>query len=355
MDTDLLLYGSYGYTGRLIAERAVDHGLAPILAGRRAEPVERQARALDCPHRVFSLEHPSVVREHLNGVDAVLNCAGPYSATADPFVEACIDTGTDYLDISGEYEPIERIASRNENASQATVTLLPAVGFDVVPTDCLAAFLASELPSATELELAIEGAATLSKGTMKTLIEGLGADGAVRRNGKIETVPPASERRTVDFGSGPTSTVTIPWGDVATAYHTTGIPDIDVYAAVPERAISVMRRTRPLGPILQSGPVQRLLQRAVDALVTGPSADRRDQNRCRIWGSVSDAEGNRVIARMRTPDPYDLTVVTALRATERVLNGEVSPGFQTPAMAFGPDFALTVDGVERTVIDRFVD
>ncbi|WP_254545780.1 saccharopine dehydrogenase family protein [Halomarina pelagica] len=347
MDEELLIYGSYGYTGSLIAEAAVDRGLSPVLAGRRAESLERQATTLGLDHRVFSLEHPNVVEAQVGDAAAVLNCAGPFSATATPLVEACLETGTDYLDIAGEIDVLEAVAERDREAERAGVTLLPAVGFDVVPTDCLAAFLEAELPSATRLALAIDGLETYSPGTLKSIVEGLSRPGAVREGGEVRTVPAAWKTRRIDFGEGPKPAVTVPWGDVSTAYYATGIPNVEVYATVPPFAVGGIRWTGMLAPMLGMKPVQCTLKRLVDATVSGPTAAERSRSVARVWGEVEDDEGERVAARLRTPDTYDLTARTAVESARHALDGDVSPGFQTPASAFGPDFVLGFEGVER--------
>ncbi len=344
---ELLIYGSYGYTGSLVVETAVDRGLSPTVAGRRATPVEEQATALGLDHRVFSLEHPEVVERQVADADAVLNCAGPFSATAEPLASACRAAGTDYLDIAGEIDVLEAIAARDRDAEQAGVTLLPAVGYDVVPTDCLAAHLEMELPSATRLTLAIDGLGTFSPGTVKSIIEELGEPGVVREGGALRTVPAAWRTRRIDFGEGEKPAVTIPWGDVSSAYYTTGIPNVEVYASVPEYAVGAMRRTRGLSGVLGARPVQWALQRAADAVVSGPTPAERARSHTRIWGEVAADDGNRAVAWLRTPDTYELTATTAVESARRVLAGEVEPGFQTPASAFGPEFVLGFDGVER--------
>jgi short subunit dehydrogenase-like uncharacterized protein len=147
--------------------------------------------------------------------------------------------------------------------------------------------------------------------------------------------------------------VTIPWGDVSSAYYTTGIPDIETYAAVPEYVPSVMRKTRPLAGLLGSKPVQSVLKAAIDAFVSGPTAEERAQNSTRIWGEVEDDDGNRFAARIRTPDTYDLTARTAVESARRVVEGDVNAGFQTPASAFGPDYVLEFDGVEREDVSEY--
>lgn len=349
---ELLIYGSYGYTGQLITRRAVREGLEPVVAGRRAEPVEKQATELGLDHRVFSLEHPDVIRRELGEFDAVLNCAGPFTATAEPVIAACLEVGVDYLDIAGRVDVLEATAEHDRDAEKADVTLLPAVGFDVVPSDCLAAFLEHELMSASHLVLGLDGMRTFSRGTLKSIIESLDTPGAVRRDGELHSVPVAYDTRHLDFGDGPIPAITVPWGDLAMAYYTTGIPNIATYATIPPWTLGLVKRTRSLTPVLGSTPVKRLLTGLVDAVVTGPSATDRARNEVRIWGEATDDDGNRVAARMTTPDPYSLTAETAVEAASRVLAGDVGPGFQTPASAFGADFALEFDGVTRERIDE---
>ena len=350
MANELLIYGSYGYTGRLIARRAVREGLSPILAGRRAEPTEALATDLGLDHRVFSLEHRPVVDREVRDVDVVLNCAGPFTETAIPLLSACIDQGTDYLDVAGAVEVLEDVAARDAEADAAEVTALPAVGFDVVATDCLAAQLHDGSLDATRLTLAIDGLGTFSPGTLTSIVRGMKRPGIVRQNGRLRDVPAAWKTREFDFGNGTKTAVTVPWGDVSTAYYTTGIPDIETYAAVPSFAADVMRRTRGVAPLLGLDPVQTALQKLIDATVTGPSASERSQSESRIYGEVVDEDGDRLAARLLTPDTYDVTAATAVEAARRTLDGEVEVGFQTPASAFGPEFVFEFEGVRREAV-----
>lgn len=347
MSEELLVYGSYGYTGSLITGTAVSEGLSPTLAGRRAEPLELQATAHELDHRVFSLEHKSIVADQVADADAVLNCAGPFTATAEPLVSACLETGTDYLDITGRIEVLEEIAQRDREAEQAGVTLLPAVGFDDVPTDCLAAYLASRVAEPERLALAVDGLGTFSPGTLKSIVEGLPRPGTVRQDGELRTVPAAWKTRQLDFGRGLTPAVTVPWGTISTAYYSTGIPTMETYATVPEYAAKAMRWMRPIVPLAGARPIQRVLKGLIDVAVSGPTREERNRSVTHIWGEVEGESGDRAVARLRTPDTYDVTARTAVESARRVLAGDVDPGFQTPSTAFGPGFTLTFEGIER--------
>lgn len=345
MDGDLLVYGSYGYTGSLVAQTAVDEGAEPILGGRRAEPLEAQATELALDHRTFGLTQPAVVESRVADVDAVLNCAGPFSRTASPLLDACLATGTDYLDVAGRVGVLEAIAQRDAEADRADVTVLPAVGFDTVPSDCLAATLAADVDDPERLTLAIDGLGTFSPGTLQSIAESLDRPGAVREDGKVRDVPVAWKTRSFDFGVGERTGVTVPWGTVSTAYYSTGIGDIETYATVPDYAARLLRLSRPLGPVLSAGPVRQLLSLAADRLVSGPTPDERARSTARLWGEIAGSGDDRATARMVTPDTYDLTAATAVESARRVLAGDVEAGFQTPVTAFGADYATSFAGV----------
>jgi short subunit dehydrogenase-like uncharacterized protein len=332
-----LIYGANGYTGELIAREAVARGHRPILCGRSAEKVEPLARELGCESRAFALQAPQ-----LDGVSLVLHCAGPFVQTSAPMVRACLAAGVHYLDITGEISVFEAIFALDDEAKRRNVMLVPGVGFDVVPTDCLAAQLAAQMPDATELVLAFYSKGSeLSRGTMKTMIESIGEGGAIRLNGRIVRVPVAFDARDIPFSIGTRSAMTIPWGDVSTAYHSTGIPNIRVYLASPRKAIARARRMRALLPLLSPRPIRRLLQKLADRR-SGPDASARATGRVYLYCEVSNGSESRSMT-METPEGYAFTAVAAVSAVERVLAGARGGAF-TPSRAFGANF---VDDVKR--------
>jgi short subunit dehydrogenase-like uncharacterized protein len=342
-----LLYGATGYTGRLIARMAAEHGVRPILAGRSAAAVAEQAGALGLEHRAFSLDDAAAVRRGLSGVSAVLHCAGPFSRTFRPMADACLATGVHYLDITGEIEVFEGLAARDAEARAAGVMLLPGVGFDVVPTDCLAAYLKQRLPSARRLLLGIKGTGRISHGTATTMIENQHRGGMVRRGGRLVRVPAAWRTREIDFGRGPRTAVTIPWGDVSTAYHSTGIPDIEVYSGVSPAVRRMMVASRYLRPVLRMSWVQSLEKTLVRRQPAGPTEEELARNRSFVWGRVEDDAGLSAEARIRGPDGYLLTAHAALLTLRKTLEGTAPAGFQTPSRVHGPDLVLEVPGVQR--------
>ena len=341
-----MIYGANGYTGRIIAEEAVRRGHRPILAGRSREALEPLGQALGLPVRIFDLQ-PAALALGLKGVDLVLHCAGPFSTTCAPMLEACLASKAHYLDITGEIDVFAHCHQQDERAKSAGIVVLPGSGFDVVPTDCLGAQLKREMPDATSLVLAFDAGGGPSPGTAKTGVEGLGKGGRARIGGQMRKVPLAWKTRTFDRDGQPRTAMTIPWGDVYTAYLSTGIPDIEVYMTVPPKAIGRARKLRLFRPLLGLGPVQRLMKARVEAVVRGPDATRRESSDTMVWGEVRNDRGEMLTRRLRTPNGYDLTVSASLGIVQRLLAGLAPAGFATPSQLMGADYVLGLPGVQR--------
>lgn len=345
---DWLLYGANGYTGELIAAEAIERGMRPVLAGRRTEVIAPLAQRLGLPYRVFALGSVDAIAAQLAGFKGILLAAGPFSATSAPVIEACLRARVHYLDIPGEIAVFEHCAKQNDRAVQVGIVILPGVGFDVVPSDCLAASLAISLPDATNLELAFAGGG-ISKGTAKTMVEGLGMGGAVRENGRITRVPIAWRTAQIRFRDKVRNAVSIPWGDVSTAYRSTGIPNIIVYVAAPRGQVAFMRTLRYAGPLLRSHSVRRWLSRRIDRKVSGPSAETRAVALTHLWGRVFNSSGAQVEGTLETPEAYQLTATAAVECMRRVLEGGVPPGTQTPSTAFGARFITQLKGCDLRI------
>lgn len=339
----VLIYGAYGYTGELVAREAVDRGLDVVVAGRNGTKTRGLGIQLGAETRVFGVDDAAAF---LEDVDALLNCAGPFAHTYEPLVDACLETGTAYLDITGELPVFEAIAERDRDAERAGVPLLPGIGFEVVPTDCLACHLHDRLPDATHLRLGIEATGSFSSGTIASALEHADGGGKVRHNGAIEDVPIGSTSRRIDFGNGPRNAIGTPLADVSTAYYTTGIGNIEAYTAVPKSGEWAVRFGRPAVPLLSFSPLKRGLQRLVRTFASDPSEAERNRGRAYIWGEATNGERT-VVSRLETPEPYTLTVDSATTAVERLDRLDSLPtGFETPAAVFDADFVLELDDVE---------
>jgi short subunit dehydrogenase-like uncharacterized protein len=345
----ILVYGATGYTGRLVAAEAARRKLEVVLAGRDRARVEAIAEPLGLGALAVSLGDDRGLCALVDEFDAVLHIAGPFSATAEPMVAACLTTGTHYLDVTGEIDVFEAIARRDEAAQRRGVVLLPGVGFDVIPMDCAAVRAASRVESPQRLRVAIAGATAggVSRGTAKSTIEALGGGLRVRRGGRLVSEPTGSLERRFDVGAGPMRAVALPLADVVTAWHSTGIPDIEAYMVVSGSFPRLLRLSRHFEPLLRLQVVQDFLKRRADEAPEGPTARDTDGVRTTIVAEVEGPRGTRAKVLAETPAPYVFTAVGALECARRVAAGEAAPGFQTPARAFGaelleslPDCAL---------------
>ncbi|MDP4021022.1 saccharopine dehydrogenase NADP-binding domain-containing protein [Methylobacterium sp. NEAU 140] len=345
--SEILIYGANGYTGALAAEHALTLGLRPVLAGRDPERLRPLGERLGLPWRAFPLDAPARLREGLSGIAAVLHAAGPFSATSRPMADACLAAGAHYVDITGEIAVLEALAARDAEARSAGVALLPAAGFDVVPSDCLAAHVAGRLPGATHLRISIGGFGGFSRGTARTMAEGIAWGTRVRRDGRIVELP-QPPRGSADFGQGPRRTVGLGWGDVSTAWYATGVPNIDVYFEAFPAMAAAAGLPAGIRRVIAGGTAQRLIGRVIDRLPRGPTAPQRAAARAYFLAEAWDGSGNRAASRLTTAEGYTLTVWTALETARRAAAGTVAPGFHTPATAFGPDFILGFPGVTRT-------
>ena len=345
MKTNWMIYGANGYTGKLIAAEAVRRGLSPIVAGRNFAAIEAIGQELKLPTRIFPCDNPKELTKGLEGVALVLHCAGPFSKTAGPMLTACLSSKTHYLDITGEIAVFESIFRRASECRAAGIVAIPGVGFDVVPSDCLAAMLKKKMPDATSLSLAMKQSGPVSPGTLKTVIEGLDHGGMIRREGRLEAVSSVHHVRKIRFLDRMETSVTIPWGDVATAYYSTGIPNIEFFTAIHPGALQFLRMKRFLHPLLSRSLVKRGLQAFVEARVKGPTVAERETLRTHLWGETVNATGKSVELRLDCPESYQLTVDSALSATERVLAGGVMAGVTTPSLAFGAEFVLSLNDV----------
>lgn len=132
----------------------------------------------------------------------------------------------------------------------------------MIPTDCIAAVLKEALPDATHLVLAFDAGGPMSPGTARTMVGSLRLGqrgGRVRRNGMIEEVPLAHSWRRVDFEGGSATAVAIAWGDIATAWFSTGIPNIETCVKVPVAIAIAGPAFNWVRPLLASAPDQKVL------------------------------------------------------------------------------------------------
>ncbi len=340
---DWILYGANGYTGELIAREARKRGLTPILAGR-SPAVQKLAAELDLPFRIFPLD--AKAGEHIRGAGLVLHCAGPFVRTAMPMARACLSTGAHYMDITGEIPVFESLHTLDAEANRAGLLVLPGVGFDVVPTDCLAAQVKNRLPDATRLAIALYGMGRASAGTAASAVLLLADGSRARRGGKLIRVPLLEKSMEFELEGRPVRMHTIPWGDLVTAYISTGIPDIEVYFPVDPGAVRAAQLGGGMLALLKIPPVAAIAQGLVKRLIKGPDAAYRSKHRSYVWAEARNDHGGSAEVAIETLEGYDFTVESALLAVAKVMSGISPPGFQTPSKAFGARFVLEIKGTE---------
>lgn len=339
MEGPLLLYGAYGYTGELVARRAVERGLSPVLAGRDSEPLAKLARELSCEWRAFPLTDPEAVRRGIAGSSVVVSCAGPFVRTAKPMAEACLAERVHYLDLTGEIPVFEALLSMGPAAERAGVMLLPGAGFDVVASDCLAAHVVRRLAGARSLVLALAGLDQVSRGTARTAFEQMGTP--------AHLPPGAPAKRAFDFGQGPVTCVAVRWADTFTAPRSTGVAEVATYVAAGLGVRAALQAAPLLAPLLESHTIRDIAAALLTGGERGPSPEARASRRAVLLAEATDASGRRAVSLLRGPQTYAFTALAAVELAERTRRGEGKPGWQTPATAFGPDLVMALPGVTR--------
>lgn len=339
-----VIYGSYGYTGALITRECKRKGLKVLLSGRDGSKLAEQSSMVGYPFEACDIDDAALT-DVVAKARLVLHCAGPFQFTAKAMVEACLSASTHYLDVTGEYRVFEMLAEYDAQAITKGILIMPGVGFDVVPSDCLALHLKKRLPAATHLQLAFTmSKGGMSRGTARTMVEGLGNGSVVREDGDLVPIGLGERVLTIDFGGFSRTAMCIPWGDISTAWRSTQIPNIEVYSAVPANMIRMARFSRFFNWLLRKRWVKEYLRSRVDGRRPGPKEETLKTGRSYLWGRVRDEAGRVVEARLSTANGYRLTADAAVLIAGKLINTTVQAGYFTPAQYFGEDLISEVDG-----------
>ena len=344
---NLLIYGATGYSGRLIVQRALARGLKPVIAGRDRHAIESMASAYGLEWTTVSVDQPAGLRSMTASAAVLLNAAGPFTATSAPLIDACLATGTHYLDISGEADTVEETVKWHDAAIRRGVMLMPAVGFEVVASDCLAAHVARRLPGATSLKLGFDKSQATSRGSLMTSIEMSGQGVLVRHDGKLVSVAPGSLTCNFDYGSGPAPSLAVSFSDVSSAFFSTGIPNIETYLRATLPVWGAVTANQYWGWLLSTPPWQSVLKGQLEWLAPESSHQERKAGWAVLVAEAKDASGRCARSRMHTGDVYWYTALSAVGVAEKCLAGEWKSGFQTPSRVYGPEFALSFEGASR--------
>lgn len=335
----LMVYGANGYSAQLIIEELISKNIRPILAGRNKSQLISLAKKFNCEYRAFDLEDAVLIEKYLEDIHTLLNCAGPFRQTAKELMEACLQTKTNYLDITGEIPVFHLAFSLDQKVKEKGITFLPGVGFDIIPTDCVAKKLSEKLKDASELKLGfLNIGGSISRGTWLTTLEFLGGKGFIRKNSKI--VESKIGGQSIKFSKNDFSFcgISIPWGDVYTSFYSTGIPNVEVFLGLP-RVVFIFRNVLlPVVKLFKINFIRRIAHNYISKNISGPSKTMRDSTQTYVWGRAKNENGEMIETAYRFMEGYNLTAKGAAEAAERVLNNSVPPGTFTPSLAFGSDF-----------------
>jgi len=354
MDIDILIYGANGYTGQLIAKQARLENLRVHLASRNKSAIAAIAEETGFSFSCVSLNEHKLLVELLKKFKCVIHCAGPFTETAKQMVEACLAAKTDYIDITGEIWAFKEVMAYHETAVKSGIRLISGAGFDVVPTDCMAAHLKDKLPDAETIEMSFVGSKTkMSRGTAVTMAKNISKGGFIRENGELKNVPLAYKIKELEFLHKKQLVMSIPWGDLMTTYYQTNIPNIIIYSGVSRKLASKIKRFRFLKFILGIGWIQKIVRKKIENETSGPDEHALQEGKTYLNGIATNKKGESRSVKMITPEAYKLTALTALASAKKLidLTEKIPHGYLTPAQAFGKDFIMQFEGVECYDVD----
>ena len=341
----VLLYGATGFSGGAIARRLRDQGRTPIVAGRDGGRIRAVAESLNAPWRGFDLADRPALDAALADVSLVLHAAGPFVQTAPPMIDACIRGGAHYLDIAGEWPVFALAQQRSGDAVAAGVMLMPGAAFSIVVSDCLMARAVRRIPDVVALRIAGSSPAAVTRASLRSAINLTDADVIVRRHGSVERTPAGELSRGFNFGAGERISVAVSGPDVITGEQTTGIQNIETYIEAP-LASRLALRAGGLASAVYGPAITRGALRSLSRWWPEPAPEQD----AAVWRNavvVETVDRWRRTSRLglRTIDSYEVTTRAAAAIAHRVAGGDHSPGFQTPAGLFGPEFVLDLGGV----------
>jgi len=340
----IALYGATGYTGRLTAAELKAAGVEFVLSGRNQEKLEALSDELGgAAVHTASLDQPEQLRELLGDCAAVINCAGPFTLHGEPVLQAAVETATHYLDTTGEQPYMQMAFERyGPQAEAAGVVVIPAMGFDYVPGDMLAALVAEGMGEVDEVTLAYSVAGFgATRGTMLSALEMLkGGDVEWR---KLQWLPASQNigRGNFDFGE--------PLGRKRMARYPAG-EQITVPRHVPTRRVRTMvslsTLAGPLAPVFPAvgrpmqlalrTPLRKALGVVISRLPEGPSPEDRAAARFTIVCEVTRGQTRRR-GVVRGSDVYGLTAASIVQGAVIAARGGISgAGALAPAQAFKP-------------------
>jgi short subunit dehydrogenase-like uncharacterized protein len=350
LKSKVMIYGANGYTGQLILEECKNNNFEVIIAGRNIEKLKILSEKFGYEERAFSLSENFT--DKFDDIYLVLNCAGPFSKTAKPIVDACILTGTHYLDITAEIDVFEMIKQRNVEAVDKDVLLLPGIGFDVIPTDCMAKFLSEKLDNAVSLEIGIYFDHGISKGTQYTNVERLKLGGAIRKDGEIVKTKLLGRSKVLTFydidgRKFENLTYQIPWGDISTSYTTTSIPNIEVYLNYPKKIVRLAKISHYFKWLFKFGFIENIMKKMMVRIMKPVEMDKVDEGHLNLRATARNNNGEELSISLNTINSYKFTAISSIFMIKKVLDGDFRSGYYTPAGLYGSNLITEIDPISE--------
>jgi saccharopine dehydrogenase (NAD+, L-glutamate forming) len=365
-DFDIVLFGATGFTGGLTADHLAAHapaGLRWAIAGRNADKLESVRRRLEdggtsgVEVLVADAADPAALSDVARRARVVISTVGPYLVHGAPLVAACAEAGTDYVDLTGEPEFVDRMfLEHHETAVRTGARLVHACGFDSIPHDLGAYFTVRQLPSDRPITLrgVVRSGGTFSGGTFHSALnqfaraKQMRSTYAARR--RAEARPEGRSSRSV---SGK------PHRDPVLGYWLVPLPTIDPFVVArsgaalssygPDFRYSHYAGTRTLrfaaggtaavGAMVAAAQVPPLRRQLLKRIRPGdgPSPTRR----ARSWFTVDfvgESGGRTVHTRVSGGDPGYTETAKMLSEAALCLAFDDNPetsGQVTPAQAMG--------------------
>jgi short subunit dehydrogenase-like uncharacterized protein len=357
----IVVYGASGYTGRLVAEELRRRGADFRIAGRSASKLEQlSARLGGVDFTAASLDQPAALRALLEPCAAVIACAGPFTVHGEPLLAAAAETGTHYLDTTGEQPFIKLVFDRYGAMAAANgAALVSGMGFDYVPGDLIASLTAADMGPLDEIVIAyaVRGFAP-TRGTSSSALEMMRGGDLEWRQGRWQPAPrspdggswrfpaPIGERRMLRYPAG--EQVTVPQ-HVETARVRTLLSGM----MLPPRLMPLLPLTMPAVGLAMRSPLRRLASAVISRMPEGPSEDDRRKSRFTIVCEASAGSRKRR-GSVSGPDLYGLTARTIVEGALQAADPSFErSGALAPAQAFEP--AAFLDSLADFGVDYDVE
>lgn len=359
----ILVYGVDHFMGALTSRAAMRAGLAHVAAGRNIAPVAQHAAALAretaadegavlAEPRTFTLGDAARIGAQLDDVSVVVNCAPLDGGDLATLMQACMTTGTHYIDLAASRAHVAALVAEDEAARRAKVLLMAGAGFDFAAADAVAARLAYMLPGARAVTLAVKRG-TLTQAEARALVAALRETGETVKNGQF--VPARAGERTleVDFDKGPETAWLAPWrGEAMAARHRGGYSTVESYEVLPEKAARALEPGTFANRMFRRGWGLKGLERKLSRGQLSPTSAELKRGRAVIWGEARTPDGQVRRARLETPEPHLYSAEAAILLARRAAEGAAKPGFQLPSALGGAALVEEIPGcVWREIVD----